>query len=46
MSEFISPWIDFVRSEFNNVYFKIQLKIILYVLVERISDKYHILQNV
>ena len=33
MSEFISPWIYFVCSEFSNVYFQIQLKIILYILV-------------
>ena len=46
MSEFISPWIYFVCSEFSNVYFQIQLKIILYVLVEWISDKYQIFQNV
>ena len=32
-------------AEFSYVYFKIQLKIILYVVVEWISDKYQIFQN-
>ena len=32
-------------AEFSDVYFQIQLKIILYVVVEWISDKYQIFQN-